>query len=40
MGFGLQKYSDYLAGLGLILYYVGFDLEKYSDYLTGFELIL
>ena len=37
IGFGLEKYSDYLTGLRMILY-VGIGLEKYSNYLTGFEL--
>ena len=39
IGLGLEKYLNYLTGLGLILY-VGVRLEKYSDYLTWFELIL
>ena len=37
IGFGLEKYLDYLTGLRMILY-VGIGLEKYSNYLTGFEL--
>ena len=39
IGLGLEKYPDYLTGLGLTLWYIGFGLEKYSDYLTGPGLI-
>ena len=39
VGFGFEKYSDYLVGLELILY-VGMGLEKYSNYLTVFGLTL
>ena len=39
IGFGLEKYLDYLTELKLILYF-GLDLENYLNYLTGFELTL
>ena len=42
IGFGLEKYSDYLTGLEMIVY-VGIGLEKYLNYLTAvtrFGLIL
>ena len=39
IGFGLEKYSDYLTGLGIILY-VGIGIEKYLNYVTGFGLTL
>ena len=28
-GLGLEKYSDYLTGFGLILWYIGLGLEKH-----------
>ena len=40
IGLGLEKYPDYLTGLGLTLWYIGFGLEKCSDYVTRLELIL
>ena len=36
--FGLEKHSDYLTGLEIILF-AGIGLEKYLNYLTGFGLI-
>ena len=39
VGFSLEKYSDYLTELELILY-VAIGLENYSNYLTGFGLTL
>ena len=39
IGFRLQKYSDYLTRIEMILY-VGIGLEKYLNYLTGFGLTL
>ena len=39
IGFELEKYSDYLTRIEIILY-VGSGLEKYSNYLTGFGLTL
>ena len=35
----MEKYSDYITGLEMILY-VGSGLEKYSNHLTGFGLTL
>ena len=37
---GLEKQSNYLTGLTLILWYIGVGLEKLLDYLTGLRLIL
>ena len=39
IGFGLEKYQDYLTGLEMVLY-TGIGLEKYSNYFTGFGLNL
>ena len=39
IGFGLEKYSDYLTRLEMILH-IGIGFEKYSNYPTGFGLTL
>ena len=39
IGFGLEKYLNYITELGLILWYVGVRVEKYLEYLE-FGLIL
>ena len=39
IGFGLEKYLDYLTGL-VIVSCVGTGFAKYSNYLTGFGLTL
>ena len=39
-GLELEKYLNYLTGLGLILWYImELDLKSIQDYLIGFELI-